>query len=40
MGGETNQWTAYLFRNTTQILPWIGKPGSDLTSDMADEPIK
>src|SRR6476620_9759989 len=22
MGGETNQWTPYLFRNQTQIFPW------------------
>ena len=25
MGGETDQWTPYLFRNTTQIFPWIGQ---------------
>ena len=40
MGGETNQWTPYLFRNTTQIFPWVGKPGYNLTTDMADEAIK
>ena len=39
MGGETDQWTPYLFRNTTQIFPWIGKPGYNLTTDMADEAI-
>jgi arylsulfatase A-like enzyme len=39
MGGETNQWTPYLFRNTTQVFPWIGKPGYNLTTDMADEAI-
>ena len=33
MGGETDQWTPYLFRNTTQIFPWIGKPGYNLTTD-------
>jgi arylsulfatase len=22
MGGETDQWTPFLFRNTTQIFPW------------------
>ena len=27
MGGETDQWTPYLFQNTTQIFPWIGKTG-------------
>jgi arylsulfatase A-like enzyme len=40
MGGETDQWTPYLFRNQTQIFPWIGKPGYNLTTDMADEAIK
>ena len=27
MGGETDQWTPYLFRDHTQIFPWVGKPG-------------
>jgi arylsulfatase len=40
MGGETDQWTPFLFRNQTQIFPWIGKPGYNLTTDMADEAIK
>jgi arylsulfatase A-like enzyme len=40
MGGETDQWTPYLFRDHTQITPWIGKPGYNLTTDMADEAIK
>jgi arylsulfatase len=40
MGGETDQWTPYLFQNNTQIFPWIGKPGYNLTTDMADEAIK
>jgi arylsulfatase A-like enzyme len=39
MGGESDQWTPYLFQNTTQISPWIGKPGYNLTTDMADEAI-
>ena len=39
MGGETDQWTPYLFRNTTQVFPWVGKPGYNLTTDMADEAI-
>jgi len=39
MGGETNQWTPYLFRDHTQIQPWIGKPDYNLTTDMADEAI-
>jgi hypothetical protein len=39
MGGETDQWTPYLFQNTTQIFPWIGKPDYNLTTDLADEAI-
>ncbi len=40
MGGETDQWTPYLFRDHTQIFPWIGKPGYNLTTDLADEAIR
>ncbi len=40
LGGETDQWTPYLFRNTTQVYPWIGKPGYNLITDMADDAIK
>jgi arylsulfatase A-like enzyme len=39
LGGESDQWTPYLFQNMTQIFPWIGKPGYNLTTDMADEAI-
>jgi len=39
MGGETDQWKPYLFRNTTQIFPWLDKPGYNLITDMADEAI-
>jgi len=39
MGGETNQWQPYLFRDHTQIFPWVGKPGYNLITDMADEAI-
>src|SRR6266853_524719 len=39
MGGETDQWTPYLCRDHTQISPWIGKPGYNLTTDLADEAI-
>ena len=39
MGGETDQWTPYLFRDHTQIFPWVGKPGYNLITDMADEAI-
>jgi arylsulfatase A-like enzyme len=40
MGGESDQWTPYLFRDHTQIFPWVGKPGYNLITDMADEAIK
>ena len=40
MGGETDQWTPYLYRNTTPVFPWIGKPGYNLTTDLADDAIK
>jgi arylsulfatase len=40
MGGETSQWRPYLFRDHTQIYPWVGKPGYNLITDMADEAIK
>ena len=39
MGGETDQWEPYLFQDHTQIFPWLGKPGYNLTTDMADEAI-
>jgi arylsulfatase A-like enzyme len=39
LGGESDQWTRYLFRDHTQIFPWIGKPDYNLTTDMADEAI-
>ena len=40
MGGETDQWTPWLFRDHTQIFPWVGHPGYNLITDMADEAIK
>src|SRR4029453_16509671 len=40
MGGETNQWQPYLFRDHTAIFPWEGKKNYNLTTDMADEAIK
>ncbi len=39
MGGETDQWTPYLFQNTTPVFPWIGKDNYSLTTDLADEAI-
>jgi arylsulfatase len=40
MGGETDQWTPYLFRDHTQVFPWIGKKDYNLTTDMADDAIR
>lgn len=40
LGGETDQWEPYLFRDHTQIFPWVGKKDYNLTTDMADEAIK
>ncbi|MGA9723270.1 MAG: arylsulfatase [Candidatus Binatus sp.] len=40
MGGETDQWTPYLYRNTTPVFPWIGKSGYNLTTDLADDAIR
>ncbi len=40
MGGETDQWTPYLFRDHAQITPWVGRTDYNLTTDLADEAIK
>jgi arylsulfatase A-like enzyme len=40
MGGESDQWTPYLFRDHTPVYPWIGKPGYNLVTDMADDAIR
>ena len=40
MGGETDQWRPWLFRDHTQIFPWVGHPSYNLTTAMADEAIK
>jgi arylsulfatase len=41
VGGDTNQWEPNLFRNTTQIFPFLGKaPGTwNLITGMADDAI-
>jgi arylsulfatase len=39
VGGDTNQWEPNLFRNTTQIYPFVGKPGWNLVTAMADDAI-
>jgi arylsulfatase A-like enzyme len=40
MGGETDQWTPYLFRDHTPVYPWVGKKGYNLVTDMADDAIR
>ncbi len=40
VGGDTNQWQPNLFRNTSAIYPFMGKPGWNLTTAMADEAIQ
>ena len=40
VGGDANQWQPNLFRNTTQIYPFEGKPGWNLTTAMADDAIE
>ncbi len=40
MGGDTNQWQPdNLARNTTYIYPFVGNPGFNLITAMADEAI-
>jgi arylsulfatase A-like enzyme len=39
LGGETDQYTPYLFENNRQIFPWIGKKDYNLITDMADQAI-
>ncbi len=39
MGGESNQWTPWLFRDHTQIFPFQGNPGFNLITAEADEAI-
>jgi arylsulfatase len=41
MGGDTSQWQPNLFRNTTQIYPFVGKPPGtwNLITAMADDCI-
>jgi arylsulfatase A-like enzyme len=38
-GGETDQWTPYLFKDHTQVFPWIGHPDYNLGADLANEAI-
>src|SRR6476660_8435472 len=39
MGGETDQWTPFLYRDHTAVFPWIGKQDYILSDRMADDAI-
>ena len=39
VGGDTSQWQPNLFRNTTAIYPYVGRPAWNLTTAMADDAI-
>ena len=39
VGGDTSQWQPNLFRNTSPIYPYVGKPEWNLTTAMADDAI-
>ncbi|MEQ9694140.1 arylsulfatase [Shimia sp. SDUM112013] len=39
VGGDANQWQPNLFRNTTQIYPFDGKPEWNMITGMADDAI-
>jgi arylsulfatase len=39
VGGDASQWEPNLFRNTTAIYPYVGHPGWNLTTAMADDAI-
>jgi arylsulfatase A-like enzyme len=39
VGGDTSQWQPNLFRNTSPIYPYVGKPGWNLITAMADDAI-
>jgi arylsulfatase A-like enzyme len=39
VGGDTSQWQPNLFRGTSVVEPYLGHPGWNLTTAMADEAI-
>jgi arylsulfatase A-like enzyme len=39
VGGDASQWEPNLFRDTTPIYPYVGHPGWNLTTAMADDAI-
>ena len=40
VGGDANQWQPNLFRNTSEIYPYVGHPGWNLTTAIADDAIE
>ena len=40
VGGDASQWEPNLFRNTTANHPYVGHPGWNLTTAMADDAIR
>ena len=40
VGGDANQWQPNLFRNTTAIYPYLGHPGWNMITGMADDAIE
>ncbi len=40
IGGDTSQWEPNLFRNTSQINPYVGQKGWNLTTAQAEEAIQ
>jgi arylsulfatase A-like enzyme len=40
VGGDANQWEPNLFRNTTEIYPYVGHPGWNLITAEADDAIE
>ncbi len=40
LGGDASQWEPNLFRNTTPIQPYVGRPGWNLITAMADDAIR
>src|ERR1700759_3026501 len=39
VGGDASQWQPNLFRGTSAIYPYVGHPGWNLTTGMADDAI-
>jgi arylsulfatase len=40
VGGDSSQWQPNLYRNTTAIYPYVGHPGWNLITAMADDAIQ